>query len=480
MADLTNLFNGTGKIYQVKPNGAIDTFDNTEATARGILVEAAKSRIIYEAQSVDTFDFTDPNYGSTFWFNDSVSAPVHDITGADEVTDYFIVDTRNDAQQGDIVAGSYTVIRRSRITIIPLVPETGTSDDLIALAGDLLIGDLVILLPKGGGTEYTITIKDKDADGVVGGNFKLHNNQDVVLVGTNDVCLFIKNSDSIKEIARPDSQLLSVANKTLTSPGGTYYTLDPSGGAAQIKSKRGLVILHGGSTLASSWDVWGENGGDTSISQGTTLDIILDGSLITSSYDGAVLTIFGVVIPDILAKYANFMVRAWYDASDADPVNWDWKAKLITEPLPIPEAYVWGSVFDPGGSGVDYMFDPVSIGVASANATYTISPSFNQTICKVNLRGILEMNDNVSIGNEVIVGDNCTPGLMSNEDMYFPCYLMQSDGTPIGTCCVVIPGTATIFPSTFVPSKMKVIAPTHAISIGDYVNLAPVQYYAEL
>ena len=171
MADLTNLFNGTGKIYQVKPNGAIDTFDNTEATARGILVEAAKSRIIYEAQSVDTFDFTDPNYGSTFWFNDSVSAPVHDITGADEVTDYFIVDTRNDAQQGDIVAGSYTVVRRSRITIIPLVPETGTSDELIALAGDLLVGDLVILLPKGGGSEYTITIKDKEADGVTGGNF---------------------------------------------------------------------------------------------------------------------------------------------------------------------------------------------------------------------------------------------------------------------------------------------------------------------
>ena len=40
MADLTNLFNGTGKIYQVKPNGAIDTFDNTEATARSERTEA--------------------------------------------------------------------------------------------------------------------------------------------------------------------------------------------------------------------------------------------------------------------------------------------------------------------------------------------------------------------------------------------------------------------------------------------------------
>jgi hypothetical protein len=477
---LTDLGNGTGKIYQVKPSGAIDTYPNTAITLRNILISATGSRIIYEAQSVDTFDFTDPVYGSTYWFNDSGAAPVGSIVGAMEVTDYFIVDTRNDAQQGDIVAGSYTVTRRSRITIIPLVPETGTSDDLIALAGDLLVGDLVILLPKGGGSEYTITIKDKEAFGVTGGNFKLHNDQDIVLTGTNDVCLFIKNSDSIKEIARPDSQLLSVANKTLSSAGGTYYVLDPSGGAARVKSKRGLVVLQGGGSLASSWSVWGENGGDTSISQGTTLDIILEGGLITSSYDGAVLTIFGVAVPDILAKYANFMVRAWYDDSDADPLNWDWRAVLITEPLPVPEAYVWGHVFNPGGSGIDYMFEPVSVGESSTNASYTISPSFNQTICKVNMRGILEMNDNVSAGNELIVGDNCVPGLMSLEDLNFPCYLMQPDGTPIGICIVVITSTATIFPSTFVPSKMKVIAISTPISIGDYIDLAPVQYYAEL
>ena len=350
MANIQNLFNGVGKLYQVKPNGAIDTFDNTEATARGILVEAAKSRIIYEAQAVDTFDFTDPNYGSTFWFNDSVSAPVHDITGADEVTDYFIVDTRNDAQQGDIVAGSYTVIRRSRITIIPLVPETGTSDDLIALAGDLLVGDLVILLPKGGGSEYTITIKDKEADGVTGGNFKLHNDQDIVLTGTNDVCLFIKNSDSIKEIARPDSQLLSVANKTLTSPGGTYYTLDPSGGAAQIKSKRGLVVLHGGTTLASGWEVWGENGGDTSISQGTTLDIVLDSPLVTDTYGGISLTIFGIQIPDTYCEDYNFMVRAWYDASDADPVNWHWEARMFADQLKGGRIAMFGDGTESGES----------------------------------------------------------------------------------------------------------------------------------
>jgi len=174
------------------------------------------------------------------------------------------------------------------------------------------------------------------------------------------------------------------------------------------------------------------------------------------------------------------MVRAWYDDSDADPLNWDWRAVLITEPLPVPEAYVWGYVFNPGGSGIDYMFEPVSVGESSTNASYTISPSFNQTICKVNMRGILEMNDNVSAGNELIVGDNCVPGLMSLEDLNFPCYLMQPDGTPIGICIVVITSTATIFPSTFVPSKMKVIAISTPISIGDYIDLAPVQYYAEL
>ena len=465
---LVDLGNGTGKIYQVKPSGAIDTYPNTAITLRNILISATGSRIIYEAQAVDTFDFTDPVYGSTYWFNNSGAAPVGDITGAIEVTDYFIVDTRNDAQQGDIVAGSYTVIRRSRITIIPLVPETGTSDDLIALAGDLLVGDLVILLPKGGGSEYTITIKDKEADGVTGGNFKLHNDQDIVLTGTNDVCLFIKNSDSIKEIARPDSQLLSVANKTLTSPGGTYYTLDPSGGAAQIKSKRGLVVLHGGTTLASGWEVWGENGGDTSISQGTTLDIILDGSLITTFETP--LTIFGIVIPDLLAKNAAFSVRAWYDSSDADPINWNWRATLITEPL----QEIWINTFDSGASGEDFVFNPVNVG-SETTATTISRPSFvDGFIAEVSFKGLVEMSDVCLAGENLQLGGNPGAGYLVTEDQYFPCYFSEADGTPKGICAIRI-----VRVDGFLSGGIIVYAITTSLAIGDLIDLSPIRFLSQ-
>ena len=391
MANLHNLFNGTGKIYQVKPSGAINTYDNVPSSAT-VLLEACRSRIIYEAQAVDTFAFTDPVYGSHFYFNDSGAAPVGDITGADEVTDYFIVDTRNDAQQGDIVDGNYDVTRRSRITIIPLVPETGTSDELISLGGDLLIGDLVILLPKGGGSEYTITIKDQEAAGVVGGNFKLHNDQDVVLTGTNDVCLFIKNSDAIKEIARPNQQLFSVANKTLTAAGGTYYTLDPSGGAAQIKTERGLVILNGGATLAGNWEVWGENGGDTSISQGTTLEVVLDSPLITDWANGKGLTIFGIQIPDLYCKNYNFIVRAWYNDTDADPLNWAWEARMYVDQLKD----TWINLFDTGASGEEFVWGTMPGGYVDTAGSFAVAC---KTVSHVeNTEGLVRFSGSIKVG----------------------------------------------------------------------------------
>lgn len=474
---LVDLGNGTGKIYQVKPSGAIDTYPNTAITLRNILISATGSRIIYEAQAVDTFDFTDPVYGSTYWFNNSGAAPVGDITGAIEVTDYFIVDTRNDAQQGDIVAGSYTVIRRSRITIIPLVPETGTSDDLIALAGDLLIGDLVILLPKGGGTEYTITIKDKDADGVVGGNFKLHNNQDVVLVGTNDVCLFIKNSDSIKEIARPDSQLLSVANKTLTSPGGTYYVLDPNGGAARVKTNRGLVVLGGGSTLASGWQVWGENGGDTSISQGTTLEIILDSPLVTDIAGGTGLTIFGIDIPDIYCLNYNFIVRAWYNDSDPDPLNWGWEARMYVDQLKEG----WTPLVIDGGSGEPtpiFTANSLTIEVDSpAYAIRTISHNEN-TIANVRFYGQLVssvMSAGASAGAPIVAASFGTPGWLPTENI--------GAGEAWFICPFYTPGdingyTGLVRVTVSSSIRFKVIS-GFTLNIGDYIDLASISYVAE-
>lgn len=463
---ITNLFSGVGRIYQVLPSGAIDTFDNDLITANKILVEAVKSRIIYEAQTVDTFAFTDPNYGSTFWLNDSALAPVHDITDALEITDYLIVDTRNDLMQGDIVSGEVEVTRKSRITVIPLVPETGLTDDLTALTGDLLVGDLVILLPKGGGPTYVITIKDMDGAGVVDGNFALHNGQDITLNGTNDVCIFIKNADAIKEIARPDSALLSVAKKTLDYTGGSYYCLDPSGGAASVKTKRGLVILGGGTTLAAPWTVWGENGGDTPISHGTTLEVILDSELITDINSGTTLTIFGILIPDIYCKNYNFVVRAWYN--DVDDI---WESRMYVDQLKEN----WVNLVADAGSGEEGpVFTPNAAVIDVDSPAYGIRTiAHNENVYStVSFTGYLLMTANVTVGDGLTLLGTAALFDWLPDGLYgvWTC-AFRSPSVPaneFGICVVFI---------DYTEMWLRAID-GFDISIGDGIYLDPIKYNA--
>lgn len=474
MADLTNLFNGTGKLYQVKPSGSINTFPNTPASAT-ILLEASRSRIIYEAQAVDTFAFTDPVYGSHFYFNDSALAPTGSIVGADEVTDYFIVDTRNDAQQGDIVAGNYDVTRRSRITVIPLVPESGTSDDLISLGGDLLVGDLVILLPKGGGSEYTITIRDKDETGVVGGNFKTPNDAPVVLTGTDDVTLWIKNSDSIKQLAVPNLQALDIANKTLTSGGGSYYCLDTTTpGEARIDTKNGLVILHGnGNTLAANWNVFGEMV-NSAKSEGTTLDIILDSPLITDSLGFATLSIFGIQIPDVYCLNYNFVVRAWFDNTDADPVNWEWKAKMLVDQLKEG----WIPFFDTGESGVDFLFStkyPIVSDTSTAIATKSIS-HLNLSDGLVRFSGEIILADDAPYDDAAgyTLALNMQLPFLANSQttanaLYFMCPVIRPDRSGIYKIC-----TIAMF-NTFGALYLYPI-PGFDLVTGDIIDVSSISY----
>ena len=491
--NLGNLGDENGYIYEKLKSGAINSLPNTPEVAMKIMNRANKSRLIYtkftEAALTEgdfTDQFQDDVYGSRYYLNAEVAAPIGDITGALDITKYVIAPTKCYKDQVTIdVDGEIDITRYSFNHVILLSPATGTEDTLNYMNHDFQPGDLVFFTLADDSTD-TITINPNTVDN---GNFKCQNGQAIILSGAGACALFIRDGSQsqitggkgfLREIGRPNQQALDIANKNLTSGGGNYYALDVStADAARIDRKQGLIVLGGGSTLKAPWNVFGEMV-NSNKSVGTTLDIKLDSGITTYSYDGSVLTIFGITIPDILAKYAAFTVRAWFDSSDADPLNWDWRATLITEPLPIPEAYVWGYVFNPGGSGIDYMFEPVSVGESSTNAGYTISPSFNQTICKVNFRGILEMNANVSVGDEVIVGDNCVAGLMPNNDMYFPCYLMQADGTPIGTCIVAVLAPTIIFPSTFVPSKIKVIATSDQISIGYYVDFAPIQYYAEV
>jgi len=321
--NLGNLGDTNGYIYEKLKSGAINSLPNTPEVAMKIMNRANKSRLIYtkftEATLTEgefTDQFQDDVYGSRFYLNAEVSAPVGDTTGALEITKYVIAPTKCYKDNVTIdVDDEITITRYSFNHVVLLNPASGTEDILNYMNHDFQPGDLVFFTLADDSTD-TITINPNTVDN---GNFKCQNGQAIILSGAGACALFIRDGSQsqitggkgfLREIGRPNQQALDIANKNLTSGGGSYYALDIStADAARIDTKQGLIVLGGGSTLAASWNVFGEIV-NSNKSVGTTLDIKLDSGINTSSYDGAVLTIFGITIPDVLAKYAAFTVRA--------------------------------------------------------------------------------------------------------------------------------------------------------------------------
>lgn len=380
MFDLGNLGDGVGKLYVKLKSGAINTLDNTPSIAMALMNNANKSRIIYAKYTLETGgsftdQFQDAEYGSRYYLNADVSAPIGDITGAIEVTKYFIAPTK--CYKDDVtidVDDEVTIIRYSFIHVVLLNPATGTEDTLNYLNHDLQPGDLVIFALSDESTD-TITINPYT---VSDGNFKCQNDRAIILSGAGSTAIFVRDGSNgqaaggkgfLREIGRPDENALQVATKNLTSGGGAYYCLDISTpDAARIDSKRGLVVLRGGATLNTDWDIYGEIV-DSARSEGTTLEFILDSPLYTDSLTGGTLNIFGIRIPDIYCASYNFVVKAWFNNVDSV-----WEARMYVDQLKLD-----GNFIDVMNDGSDSGDTPYSIQYSSkitagsAKATKTIS-----------------------------------------------------------------------------------------------------------
>ncbi len=476
--DLGDLGNSVGKVYQRLKSGAINTVNNTPANVMLLMNDANKSRLIYtkytEATGGSFTDqFQDDTWGTRYYLNAEVAAPSGDITGALDVTKYFIAPTKAYKDQVTIdVDDQVTIVRYSFNHVVLLSPASGTEDILNYMNHDLQPGDLVFFTLTDDSTD-TITIQPHTVDA---GNFKCQNGQAIVLSGPGSCALFIRDGSSaqlaggkgfLREIGRPNQQALGIANKTLTAGGGNYYPLDISTPtAARIDTKNGLVVLQGGATLGAPWTIYGEMV-DSARSEGTTLDIILDSPLITDRGNYKGLTIFGIEIPDLYCKNYNFVVRAWYN----DGV---WEAKMLVDELKDG----WIPLFSTGASGEEYVFgnpnetyvDPLS----TATALKTLS-HVELTEGRVQFSGYVVLASPavyaatgvISLATDMVAA--WSPNYLTtgyNAYAICPVYDPADLGAVHKFCTVYVQGNA-LYLSTF---------QNYDLAVGEYIDISPLSY----
>lgn len=464
-----NLGNGTGKIYQVKPSGNIDTYPNTIEVAAALGAEAIMAKIIYTKYKSQTGNntevFYDDDYGSRFYLNADVAAPVRNISGALEITNQIIPDTKNYLTQfvvGD--DGVVTIARRSRITTIGIEPQTGDETTLRTVTGDSIPNDILIVIPKDP-DEVSITrviIEDTTVDG---GNLFLENSQSFLMTGGATAAMFIRKADdSWRQILRPNQSILTTATKTLTAGGGSYYILaDATAEAERISSKMGLVVLNGSTTLTSPWTVAGESGSPTIRSIGTTLDIVLNGSLVTTTTNS--LTIFGIVIPPQYTQSANFLVRADYDEDAAA-----WKAKMLIDQLDSDYSI---KDFGLGNSSTsEGIRNATNCSAASAKIYRTIS-HIEGTYGLISLTGELTMNVTLTqnAGSKELINTIRTTWKPSASRTWnFLCPVRNGSGIGAKNCIVTITADTLLVYATV----------GNGLAVGDIIDLSAVKYIAEL
>jgi len=482
--DIGDLGNDSGYVYARLKTGAINTLPNTPNQVMNIMLDAVRSRLIYTKYTEETGgsftdQFQDNDWGTRYYLNAEPTAPVGNLTGALDITKYVIDAQKCYKDNLTISAGELTIVRYSFFHLLIISPETGTTDVLNYLNHDLQPGDLVFITLADDAND-TVTIQSSSVDG---GNFKVQNNQDIILHGPGSCAMFVRDGSNaqlaggkgyLREIGRPNQQALGVANKTLTPAGGTYYILDESTpDAARIDTKRGFVILHGnGNTLSAPWNIFGESV-DTAISQGTTLEIVMDSPLYTDVSLGRSLNIFGIEIPDIYAKNYNFIVKAWYDAD-----NTEWVARMYVDQ--IKEG--WVSLITPVGSGEDGPIFTANTSVVDdtspAYAIRTITHNEN-TIANVRFYGqlisaITEVGGGV--GTPEVLASFGIAGWIPNQNIgagrsFFVCPFYD----PADLSVVV--GLVGVMIDTAI--RIKVLA-GFTLNVGDYVDVSSISYIAEI
>lgn len=483
--DIGDLGNDSGYVYARLKTGAINTLPNTPNQVMNIMLDAVRSRLIYTKYTEETGgsftdQFQDNDWGTRYYLNAEPTAPVGNLTGALDITKYVIDAQKCYKDNLTISAGELTIVRYSFFHLLIISPETGTTDVLNYLNHDLQPGDLVFITLADDAND-TVTIQSSSVDG---GNFKVQNNQDIILHGPGSCAMFVRDGSNaqlaggkgyLREIGRPNQQALGVANKTLTPAGGTYYILDESTpDAARIDTKRGFVILNGnGNTLSSPWNIFGESV-DTAKSQGTTIDIILETPLITDMDSNAVLIVFDTPIPDWYCQQGNVFIRAWYDDSDADPVNWGWKVRVM--PTIAAEQKVLD--FLPSGAsgeeiGVDYVFNP-SAYISSSAAFANVEPSLNpyETFGWINFGGLIIIGTLIPQDVNVVITDSSGTGRFIPRSFWQQKVIVYHAGSSSY-------GEGILAMSPVYPNELQLLALGADIEVGDSVYLDGIRYLAD-
>lgn len=333
-----DLGNGTGYIYLLRKNGAVDTFVNNEENVQRLKLRGVMARILQVPVFVNagtfTSSFRDDN-GDRFFLNADAGA-VKGSAGVTDpstiaITDDIVPSYQPDNQQITISSDTITVERRSPITIISLTPEAGNADVVNSLKSaerPFLQGDIIILTLA---NETTMDIDINDAS-VSSGNFRLQDNANCRLKGSGSTLILVKDATTPsfssewtggnwRELARPNDSSQSYAQKNITSGGGTYNVFDATLSAGEyLTTRRGVVEINNNTTLAANFTVQAESP-ITTLSQKGEVKVIQSGQVVTAGND---YTIFGQVIPPHLALSGDFAVFAWYD-----PALGDWVSRLV-------------------------------------------------------------------------------------------------------------------------------------------------------
>lgn len=329
LSKISELGNGTGLVYEVAPGGSIRNYWPNSASVRSLLKNVAvRSSINYVQNTLETAAYTenfhDPD-GFRYYLDSNSGAVGTSMSGDTiEITKYVMPAQKHPVQEVSIASGVLSVNRFGPITVVYMQPESGNADDLDYIRGanvtsrenDFQEGDIVIVKVKD--TNDIITCKHATS-GI--GHLRMSGKMHYAVKGTTltPFVAFIKREETSdrgwEEIFRTGTFLQT---KTLTVSGGAQSYNPSTDPSLKVDNQDGVIMLNAaGVTQTGALSV-----STSDALPGQKYKIIPNGNWTAYGVGGSV-TLFGITIPESLAKNGNWQVEAFYDQDNAT-----WVAKL--------------------------------------------------------------------------------------------------------------------------------------------------------
>lgn len=374
-----HLGNGTGKIYEVKPSGVVESYPNTWETFTALVKRANGYRTIHPAyKGATTFyteSFVNLTKGSLFKL-DSNAGAVNNIvdSAAIDITNYIVLPTKIPVVAKTIATDAVTSLKRHHfITNIILTPQTGNVDDLTTIdETEAQEGDIVILTIVNESLTQ-ITVKNADAGS---GHLRTRAGKDFTIKGRGAYAAFMKRTGAVgwQEIFRTEDDWMQLMLVDMVAGGGLF---DPITDATNpLISTYGIVLIDGNSnTITAPWVI-----NSTTAAPKKRIEVRMKQGITAFGPSGS-LAIFGINISQYEAQQGDFSVFAIWDDTDADPLNHQWIAWLVRGSKPTFDgalaggvsAYVNASLI--GKATKDFSFDlgglPLTFGGAVPSGVFT-------------------------------------------------------------------------------------------------------------